>query len=548
MKESYSSNPQQKYIVKGAMATCMFGVTPAMMNNILDNMFVNSNGKLAATTMSLGPCFPPPGFGMCKMVPNMPRPCTCQIVKWDLADNFVTVNRIAHPLTKMSRGQCALGTPMCISFTMEGQIPEPGVPAVEAMCAAFAPELTPLVKDILDKKFPQITSIKTLDAGGKPVDTVPYDGLVTLVADTINHEVGDKVTFEIDGIGVFYGYVENNGKAIAKHCHFLSNEELTGGYVPKPTAPVEKIAKPLENNEELSDLLKILGHNSWDKLGDGFESELRHGKVDLKGKTRAEFQEDYKHPSKGVAGMLDSNNEQYKTIEGNPPKKPLTKDTHRTLVDIRKDIYDNADVDEHSIFQKVVCCDKNFEKWIENANKWAKSGNKITMRGSVLLAKDAKHLKNPQDLYDGLQLNYGTPDNNAFYKPEDMKSIYVVRYTTNDYNNAKIPVHDLEELPDNPAGYRDHFVSTGDENKNPFTGNGFTPANGKDAKGIDRVGTPELKVEGDQEVNKAIIVRIDADGTETVVGYKTEIDGVPQFVCYDNNDQCASKNDKLVKK
>lgn len=124
---------QEEFIVKGAMATCQFGVAPAMLNNILDNKNVYFNGKLAATSMSLGPCFPSPGFGTCNVVPNMPKPCVCAITKWDSPFNDIYINRIAHPLTKNSKGSCALSpAPMCISFSMTGQIPVPSMPAIAA--------------------------------------------------------------------------------------------------------------------------------------------------------------------------------------------------------------------------------------------------------------------------------------------------------------------------------------------------------------------------------------------------------------------------------
>lgn len=541
-EETQDTLTKQKFIVKGAWATCIFGVTPAMFDTILDNMFVNFNGKLTATSMSLGPCFPPPGFGMCKMVPNMPRPCTCQIVKWDLSDNSKTINRIAHPLTKMSRGQCALGTPMCISFTMEGQTPKPGTPDVADMCAAFAPELTPLVQNILEKKVPQITNIKTLNSNGKPIDTVPENGLVTLVAETINHQVGDRITFDIDGIGTFETYITegNDAKLV---CHFISKEEIKSGFVPRRTVQPDNVAEPLKKSKDIAKLLKALGRDVWDKPNDGFESDLRHGKVDLKGLTREQFLELYKRTSKCIEALTyGPKNHKYFDIDGNPPTTygpPLDEDTHRKLLDIRKTIFDNEHIDENTVFQKVVCTDANLAEWITKTNNYAKSNNVVLMYGSTLVAKDGKHLKTPEDLYDGLQLNYSVPAYNAYYPPEKPQSIYVVRYTAINPDAAKIPVHNKEELPDNPDGYRKSFYETKGRNQYPFTGNGNTPAHGKDSHGIDRVGTPELMIDGDnggQKVKQAILVRIDPDGTETIVGYQTNPkSGPPQFVCYDQN-------------
>ena len=56
----------------------------------------------------------------------------------------------------------------------------------------------------------------------------------------------------------------------------------------------------------------------------------------------------------------------------------------------------------------------------------------------------------------------------------------------------------------------------------PFTGNGFTPG----SEG--NLGTPELYVDldtyGASEIKDAVIVRIDVDGTEPIVGYVKERD------------------------
>ncbi len=69
---------------------------------------------------------------------------------------------------------------------------------------------------------------------------------------------------------------------------------------------------------------------------------------------------------------------------------------------------------------------------------------------------------------------------------------------------------------------------------NPFTGNGFMLANGKDAHGKERLGTPEVVAKPPQPVDKAVIVRIDSEGNEVIVGYSVErkINGkkVKQFV------------------
>lgn len=110
----------EEFVVKGAVAKCMFGVNTAKLN-VLDNPNVYFNGKLLATDKSLGPTFQPPAFGTCKMVPTAPKPCVANIVSWANFYAGAKVNGISHPLTKNSRGTCALGCPMCISFSSSGQ-------------------------------------------------------------------------------------------------------------------------------------------------------------------------------------------------------------------------------------------------------------------------------------------------------------------------------------------------------------------------------------------------------------------------------------------
>lgn len=143
---------EEEFIVKGAMATCQFGVAPAMLNNIMDNMNVYFNGKLAATSMTMGPVFPAPAFGTCNMVPNMPKPCVAMITKWDNVYSDMYINRISHPLTQKSKGTCALGCPMCISFQTSGQIPIPTVPIMEMSAFEHQSDMNLLAIDDLDEE------------------------------------------------------------------------------------------------------------------------------------------------------------------------------------------------------------------------------------------------------------------------------------------------------------------------------------------------------------------------------------------------------------
>lgn len=224
---------QEEFIVKGAMATCQFGVAPAMLNNILDNMNVYFNGKLAVTSMTLGPAFPSPAFGTCNMVPNMPKPCVCMITKWDSPANDFYINRIAHPLTKNSKGTCALGCPMCISFQTTGQIPIPSVPPVDVPgAAAHQSDMNPMAtneEEPEDDVTPIIKSLEFWNSNGCQVDEVPEDGIVTLVAETEGHDVGDTITFTVEGAGTFTACVEADGRAYARNCDLSLLNKTKGG-------------------------------------------------------------------------------------------------------------------------------------------------------------------------------------------------------------------------------------------------------------------------------------------------------------------------------
>lgn len=208
---------QEEFVVKGAMATCQFGVAPAMLNSIMDNMFVYFNGQLVATSMSIGPAFPSPAFGTCNMIPNMPKPCTCMITKWDSPFNDIYINRIAHPLTKNSKGTCALGVPMCISFQTTGQIAVPGVPAMDAAKVEHQSDMNPMATNEKEKEGEETPIIKSLefqDSMGCTVDEIPEDGIVTIVAETEGAVSGDSLTFTIN---------MSNGKTITVNTIVDSN-------------------------------------------------------------------------------------------------------------------------------------------------------------------------------------------------------------------------------------------------------------------------------------------------------------------------------------
>lgn len=264
----------------------------------------------------------------------------------------------------------------------------------------------------------------------------------------------------------------------------------------------------LEDDDALENLdIATFARDSWDKPNDGFAADLENGTVDLKGMSKEEFLAAYKRVNQGVGG---------ESIEGYKPDhfgEPLSSDEFNKIIAIRHEIYKKNRPDKNTVFQKVVCAE-DIKSYVEGANARAlKPGEMLGIGGSTLLAKDGKHMKTPADYCDGLQLNYkpGSGWTNPYYPVP--KCIYVVRYTTDDPQNAKIPVHKLKEVPDD---IKDDFVEK-ETNTYPFTGNGFTPASDEN-----RLGTPEVMADPAQSINKAVIVRIDEDGTETIVGYTIE--------------------------
>ncbi len=215
---------------------------------------------------------------------------------------------------------------------------------------------------------------------------------------------------------------------------------------------------------------------------------------------KKEFITQYRKANKGVKGTC---------LEGYGPEKygQLTDRESKELLRIRHEIHKNHPVDENTVFQKVVTCG-DIQAWVKSSNERAIGGH-LSIGGSTLRAADGTHLKTPSQIYDGMQLNYpGSP-----YK--GCKKVYVVRYTSCTPEASKIPVHDINEVPEDIRG---DFVEKRD-NQYPFTGNGFTPGvNGN-------MGTPEIicnAPDGLHVISKAVIVRIDEDGTETIVGYTVE--------------------------
>lgn len=132
----------KEYIVDMAICMCQFGVAPGILK-VSDNTTVCMNGKSAATTMTLGNVFNPPGFGICKKS-WPPRPCTPTVTQWSEYYEGVNINGTAYPLTDSSKGTCVLGGPNCISFQTSGQIAIPGVVQLKLASTAHQNDINPI--------------------------------------------------------------------------------------------------------------------------------------------------------------------------------------------------------------------------------------------------------------------------------------------------------------------------------------------------------------------------------------------------------------------
>lgn len=192
----------KEYIVQGAMCMCKFGAAPGILK-VTDNKGVYMNGKLTATTMTLGNVFNPPGFGVCKINPLFPKPCAPAVTQWMGFYDGLTINGSSNPLTDSSQGTCASGCPNCITFQMTGQIPVPGLPQMKQAAAAHQNDINPMgCPEALDENAeddtPMITKVEWRDAAGeKVIDEIPADGIVTIYAEVENAKGGETVSFKI---------------------------------------------------------------------------------------------------------------------------------------------------------------------------------------------------------------------------------------------------------------------------------------------------------------------------------------------------------------
>ena len=481
------------------------------------------------------------------------------VTKWDLADNSVTINRIGHPLTKNSRGTCALGTPMCISFVLTGQFPIPGVPSIAAPSAVFQSDMSPLAQNEKPEDPPMLLSIEARSPEGKLVTEVPEDGYVTLVGLTKGHKEGDEVTFSLKDGRTYNGYVEADNKAYARNCYLgepkddqdngngsndsdTKEEESKGNNASSSESESNEkalaansdseketkkeefrkngVSEALINDDAALENLKLekFRRDSWEKQANWLDSAKDE---DFDPYDKKTFLELYKKSNKGIEGecLEGYGTEKYKT---------LTDEEFQNILQIRYRLYQKNEMDTNTVFQKVVKCGgpEDIQAWVDQQNVYAKDafngGKNMQITGSTLVAADGQHLRTPFQLYDGLQLNYVGSDF------QNCDTVYAVRYTASNPDVAKIPVHAKSEVP---KAIDDSFVEM-DKNKYPFTGNGFTPGV------FGNLGTPEVqaKYPDGHIVNDGVIVKIDKNGNETIVGYVAEDEnGLKQWVLKEDN-------------
>lgn len=191
----------KEYIVQTAMCMCKFGASPGILK-VTDNKGVYMNGKLTATTMTLGNVFNPPGFGMCKKS-WPPRPCTPMVTQWSGFYDGMTVNGNSNPLTDSSKGTCAMGCPDCITFQMTGQIPIPGLAQMKQASAAHQNDINPMgCPEALDENaeddIPTIIDAYWLDEKGDKHREFIVEQPVTLYIQLRSYSAGETVNLSFE--------------------------------------------------------------------------------------------------------------------------------------------------------------------------------------------------------------------------------------------------------------------------------------------------------------------------------------------------------------
>ena len=190
-----------------------------------------------------------------------------------------------------------------------------------------------------------------------------------------------------------------------------------------------------------------------------------------------------------------------KKIDKNVPKASkgeiLSSEELLYLRQVRHELHRMNQLSENTVFQKTLdfFTEEDLGNYIRDMNDSYNMG----VKGSIIIASDAKHLNTTRKIFDGQGMDYGGPF--SPYNPN--ASYYQIRYTTADYSKAKLPV----------SGELDEFIKSHGADKvyisrdiaKPYTGTSFTP----DA--------PELLSDGYQRASEALIVKISPDGTEVPV-------------------------------
>lgn len=144
---------------------------------------------------------------------------------------------------------------------------------------------------------------------------------------------------------------------------------------------------------------------------------------------------------------------------------------------------------EETIMQKVIP-QGDIAKYINGEYK--------EVGGYITKAQDVKQLKNYDDIYNSLRLDYGGSE----FKPATDKCVGVIKFKTPDISKIDIPYS-----PDMGGNV---------VNKPPFTGNGFTAA-------INGQAIPEFRIDGFIDVDDgAELYMVTKDGVEILVAIYSE--------------------------
>lgn len=262
-------------------------------------------------------------------------------------------------------------------------------------------------------------------------------------------------------------FAQDNRVAVLQNTELNKNSTTTDNFVYRCDSSTIMLARAIENK---------FGNKAIDTIF-GFKEELpdllKTRKLKGRHLSESEFEELIKRPHKGI--YIDSSF--YKNVES------LSNREYRYLVKLRNRYENGIDMDSTTIFVKVIP-----ESLV---TQWINEDADLAVKGSIARIGDNKHLKTPKDLYFGMRLDYVS--NGVLNLPSDV--CYEVRYTTRDYEKAKVP-----------NNHKDFQGWT-----YPFTSTGYTSGNNG------RLGIPELKATDKTKFIEAGVFRIDSIGNETII-------------------------------